>query len=630
MFFWLDSQSNMASNAEDLDLLSIKEDGILEDTFSYEDAIKEEIYVDTGIDSDDDGKSDRVYVEITRPKEADAEMRIPVIYNMSSYNGGLPYPEYHDVNEELYDGKPIAAPTLDDHYAPYFVPKGYAVVTANNIGTEGSDGCPSTGGKDEIQASKAVIDWLNGNAEAFDEDGNEVDADWSTGNVGMIGKSYDGTLANGVATTGVEGLKTIVPIAAISNWYDYYRKNGAVIAPGGYPGDDADRLARGVLTRENPEVCEPLMDEIEEQQDRKTGNYNQFWDERNYLNQADQIEASVFLIHGLNDFNVQLSQSTNLWEKLKQNDVPRKMWMHQGEHDDPLEVRGEKWLTQLNKWFAYWLYDIDNGIMDEPIVNYEYPNHKWEQLEEWPRNDVDDKTLYLSSSDDDNDTGLRLEKESESDNDGETFIDDASIEVEDLIKKPFEKSENRVTYVSSILDETMNLSGIPELSIKAEIDEPTANLSAVLVDYGDDENKVVTRGWIDPKNKGSLSKNNDIKPGKPYTFTWDMESYEYEFKKGHRLGLVIISSDHEYTKRPGSGTKITIYPNESEITLPLTGQLPGETIVEEKTNEQQIVSNQIWKYGLPLGGVLIVVFIFGIVKSRKKEKVDEMNERSRI
>lgn len=82
MFFWLDSQSNMASNAEDLDLLSIKEDGILEDTFSYEDAIKEEIYVDTGIDSDDDGESDRVYVEITRPKEADGDMQIPVIYKI--------------------------------------------------------------------------------------------------------------------------------------------------------------------------------------------------------------------------------------------------------------------------------------------------------------------------------------------------------------------------------------------------------------------------------------------------------------------------------------------------------------------------------------------------------------------
>lgn len=43
----------------------------------------------------------------------------------------------------------------------------------------------------------------------------------------MIGKSWDGTIANGVAATGVKGLKTIVPISAISSWYDYYFQQGA-------------------------------------------------------------------------------------------------------------------------------------------------------------------------------------------------------------------------------------------------------------------------------------------------------------------------------------------------------------------------------------------------------------------
>src|SRR5699024_8851320 len=108
-------------------------------------------------------------------------------------------------------------------------------------------------------------------------------ADWTTGKVGMVGKSYDGTLANGLAATGVEGLETIVPIGAISNWYDYYRANGAVIAPGGYQGDGLDLLAKGVLTRENPEMCAELMDQLEDDQDRETGDYSKFWDERNYL-----------------------------------------------------------------------------------------------------------------------------------------------------------------------------------------------------------------------------------------------------------------------------------------------------------------------------------------------------------
>src|SRR5699024_577093 len=550
------SHSNMIDSVEAANALDIKvTDGVIEDTFSYEDAITEEIYVDTGVDTDDDGEEDQIYVEVQRPQETENDKEVPVVYNMSSYNGGLPYPDYHDVNEELYDGKPAAAPTLDDYYASYFVPRGYAVVTANNIGTEFSDGCPSTGSEEEIQASKAVIDWLNGRADGYDENGDEVVADWSTGDVGMIGKSYDGTLANGVAATGVEGLKTIVPIAAISNWYDYYRGNGAVIAPGGYPGDDADRLARGVLTRENPEVCEPLMDEIEEQHDRTTGNYNDFWDERNYLKDADQIKASVFFVHGLNDANVQPSQSTKLWEILKENDTPRKMWLHQGEHDDPKDIRGEEWLMELNKWFAYWLYDIDNGIMDEPSVELEHPDHTWEQIDEWPRHGVSDKTFYLKPRDEEGNAALSLEKHSSSEGEKEVFTDDASMKVNELIENPLEASGNRLAYVSPTLTESMNLSGAPELTIEASFDEPVANLSAVLVDFETGEKTIVRRSWIDPKNKDSLSEDVNLATNQSYTFSWDMETREYEFKEGHQIGLVILSSDHEYTKRPKSGTE---------------------------------------------------------------------------
>ena len=72
-----------------------------------------------------------------------------------------------------------------------------------------------------------------------------------TGDVGMVGTSYNGTLPNQVATTGVEGLKTIIPVSAISSWYDYYRANGLVVAPhsntngageNGYLGEDTDVL----------------------------------------------------------------------------------------------------------------------------------------------------------------------------------------------------------------------------------------------------------------------------------------------------------------------------------------------------------------------------------------------------
>ncbi len=103
------------------------------------------------------------------------------------------------------------APTCPARLDNYYVPRGYAVVLGESIGTFNSQGCPDVGADAETLGTKAAIDWLNGRARGFDDAGNAVTADWTTGDVGMTGVSYNGTLPNQVATTGVEGLKTIVP-----------------------------------------------------------------------------------------------------------------------------------------------------------------------------------------------------------------------------------------------------------------------------------------------------------------------------------------------------------------------------------------------------------------------------------
>jgi len=58
-------------------------------------------------------------------------------------------------------------------------------------------------------------------------------------------------------------LEAIVPIAAISSWYDYYRADGAVVAPGTFQGEDLDVLAKFVYTRADQEICKPIIAEIE-------------------------------------------------------------------------------------------------------------------------------------------------------------------------------------------------------------------------------------------------------------------------------------------------------------------------------------------------------------------------------
>ena len=113
-----------------------------------------------------------------------------------------------------------------------------------------------------------MIEWLNGKRKAFTTRDGSVEAapvTWHNGNTAMMGTSYNGTLPIAAASTGVEGLKAIVPISAISDWYDYYRANGAVKAPGGYQGEDLDVLTEYVYTRNDENgraraICRPIIE----------------------------------------------------------------------------------------------------------------------------------------------------------------------------------------------------------------------------------------------------------------------------------------------------------------------------------------------------------------------------------
>ncbi|MCW9132288.1 Xaa-Pro dipeptidyl-peptidase [Bacillus paramycoides] len=536
------------------------ENGMTKPIYSLDDSIIENLFVETEIDSDRDGKKDRVSIKVMRPK-TDPNVKVPVIYEMSPYRAGLKDVPVYNVDEELYayEGKPYAAVNLGS-YGNYYVPRGYAVILGESIGTGKSDGCPTTGDEQEILGTKSVIDWVNGRAKAYTEDGKEVNANWSTGNVGMTGASYNGTLPNAVATTGVEGLKTIIPIAAISSWYDYYRANGAVIAPGGYQGEDTDNMAEAVLTRKNPEVCGQIINELTAGQDRKTGDYNDFWDKRNYVKDAKNVKASVFVVHGLNDWNVKTKQFAQWWEALGENNVPRKMWLHQGGHGG---TTSNNWQQTQNKWFDYWLYGIENGIMDEPMVDVQRENKTWQKIKNWPDPAaVPSKIrMYLSNK------AVNLPLSMGSVNNVFSFVDDAKIKSNQLVENPELEVANRLVYTMPVLQKDMRISGTPKISFKGNIDRSVSNLTALLVDYGGAKPEIVTRGWMDPQNLNSINNSTVIQPGKDYTFTWDMQPDDYVFKEGHQIGVVLIASDYDYTIRPKAGTKLTV--KLSEVTLPI-------------------------------------------------------------
>ena len=82
---------------------------------------------------------------------------------------------------------------------------------------------------------------------------------------------------------------------------------------------------------------------------------------------------------------------------------------------------------------------------------------------------------------------------------------------------------------------------------------------------------MVTRGWLDPQNRAGITRSRGIRQGKPYRFRWDLQPDDYVFQPGHRIGLVVVSTDHDHTIRPAPGTRLTLHPADSRISLPVVG-----------------------------------------------------------
>jgi X-Pro dipeptidyl-peptidase len=342
--------------------------------------IRHSLWVETEFDSDRDGKKDRVYVDVTRPRQTDTEgLKVPVIYESSPYFAGTSGPRQFlwDVKQEVGAASPPRTsqpaiefrpnrPSISNSQTAAWVPRGFAVVHSEAPGTGLSQGCPTVGDAPEILAPKAVIDWLNGRAKGFTTiDGAEpvVATTWSTGKVGMTGTSYNGTIPVAAATTGVAGLEAIIPIAPNTSYYHYYRSNGLVRHPGGWLGEDIDFLYDFVHSGDpaRRETCNRLYrdGEFVRGRDRSSGDYNDFWATRDLLPRVGNIKAAVLMAHAFNDWNVVPEHSVRIYEALKGR-VPLQAYFHQGGHG------GAPPMEMMNKWFTRYLYGVQNGVEQEP------------------------------------------------------------------------------------------------------------------------------------------------------------------------------------------------------------------------------------------------------------------------
>ncbi len=566
-----------------------------------EDWIREDLWVETEFDTDGDNKPDRMHVDVTRPKQTETDgIKLPVVYESSPYFAGVApdtpgafYDVKHEigaVEREIVHPEVVRTgerPIISSSQIRTWLPRGYIVVHSSSPGTGLSQGSPTVGGINESLAPKAVIDWLNGRAKGFTTpDGNEeVKAYWTTGKVGMTGTSYNGTIPLAAATTGVEGLMAIIPIAPNTSYYHYYRSNGLVRSPGGYLGEDVDVLYDFIHSGDESKRAHNNAvyrdKEIKEGIDRKTGDYNDFWAGRDYLNQMKPMKAALFMSHGFNDWNVMPEHSYRIYKAAEDQGLPTKIFYHQGGHGGPPPF------DMMNRWFTRYLFGIENGIENEPKAWIVRENDKMDNptpYKNYPNPNASNVRLYLDATTANEGkliTGKSKKKTKQ------TLVDDYNFSAAALAQ--VSTSKHRLLFVTPILKEEVHLSGLTKVNIKLASNKPAANLSVYMVSLPWNMDKkakitenIITRGWADPQNFKSISESEPLKPGKFYELSFDLIPDDQIIPAGQQIGLMIFSSDSEFTLLPNPGTELTVDLDETSIEIPVVG---GKSAFEKATSK---------------------------------------------
>ena len=245
--------------------------------------------------------------------------------------------------------------------------------------------------------------------------------------------------------------------------------------------------------------CRFMHDHLLAEQDRITGDYSPFWQARDYLGRTDRIRASVFAVHGLNDFNVKTKAFAAWWERLKRAGVERKIWLHNGGHGGP---GTPDYKRTENRWFDHELFGVRNGIDREPRASVQRADDSYVHEADWPAPGTRRIELELGARSATAPGTLALRGEGSTD---QSFTDNGrNLDTDDvLIQAPDAANPNRLAYRTTALPEAVRISGTPWVELAMSIDNATAaNLTAVLVDYGPDGSAaMVTRGWLDPQNR---------------------------------------------------------------------------------------------------------------------------------
>jgi predicted acyl esterase len=385
--------------------------------------------------------------------------------------------------------------------------RGYTYVMVDLRGFGGSTGCLDWAGPGEQDDVVNAVRWA-------------ATQPWSTGKVGMYGKSYD-------AVTGLigvdhrpDGLAAVVAQEPVYDLYRYLygdgiRRLNSVATPALYdlidltPGpalDDPGYNLNGLDDTQRP-GC-PVLNLTD--QAGNDDHYSEFWRERDLIPGAAGSDVPLFLTQGLTENN---TVSDGTAQYLRNHTGFEHAWLGPWEHvrgnetdsSGRLKMGRAGFFDEVMRFYDRFLKGVQPAVEDPPVA-VQTNDGTWRAEDSWPPSDAVDYASPLRSG---------------------SYVDDGQGDATQT------SDTDGVWTISPPLPYTAHLSGSPTVDVDVAATRPNANLVVDVYDLDESgTGPLITR-------QGFLARSSGEK-------TLHLWSADWKLAAGHRIAIRVTDANSDW------------------------------------------------------------------------------------
>ncbi|MFW5960553.1 MAG: CocE/NonD family hydrolase [Chitinivibrionales bacterium] len=462
----------------------------------------------------------------------------------------------------------------------FFAENGYAGVRVDLRGSGDSEGILRDEYlQQELDDGLEVLRWI-------------ASRPWCNGNIGMIGISWGGFNGLQIAALQPTELKAVITVASSDHRYadDVHYMGGNLLT------DNlswASTMFAYNSSPPDPEVVGKKWKDLWFERLEGSGlwlkkwlehqRFDNYWKHASVCMDYSAIKCPVFAISGWAD-----GYSNTVFRLIKNLTCPVKgligPWGHKYPHlGGPGPVID--FLNEALKWWNRWLKGMDNGIDKEPLLTAWMQDSvspllskrpgRWVAETKWPeeRNSLKPFSLKPGMIDFNDDLpDLSTIQTIQSPLSVGLFAGKwcSYSAYTDLPSDQREEDGGALVYDSTNLEKDIEILGAPEAELCLSSDKPVATVAVRLSDIAPNGRATrVTYGVLNLTHRESDEEPQELIPGKKYKVSIPMNYIAQRFPRGNQIRLAVSSSYWPLVWPSPEPARLTIYPAESRLFLPI-------------------------------------------------------------